>query len=194
MNQRIFHGKLSPNDVARVLIAEFNRGNLEAQQLGQGNQVIVQIATSRRRRAGGDTAISVTLQKHKDGVAVMVGEQSWLGVAASLGQTAFYAIRNPFHLLGRLGSIAQDVESIQLTDRIWQVIEQYTQSVGATLELSERFRRMVCEYCGVANQVGDNRCFACGAPLGKVQPKTCRSCGFIIKSSETVCPNCRSPL
>jgi hypothetical protein len=75
MNQKIYHGNISPNDVARVLISEFNRGNLEAQQLGQGNQVIVQIATSRRRRAGGDTALSVTLQRHKDGVAVMVGQQ-----------------------------------------------------------------------------------------------------------------------
>ena len=123
----------------------------------------------------------------------MVGEQSWLGVAASLGQTAFYTIRNPFNLLGRIDSLAQDVESIQLTDRVWQVIQEYTQAAGATQELSERFRRMTCAYCGVANQVGESRCIACGAPLGKVQPRTCKNCGFILKAGETICPNCKAP-
>lgn len=194
MNQRIFHGNISPDDVAKILISEFNRGNLQAQQLGQGKEVIVQIATRRQRRAGGDTALSVTLQKHRDGVAVMMGEQSWLGVAASLGNTAFSAIRNPFNLLGRLDSLAQDIESIQLSDRVWQIIENYARTVGATQELSARFRRMACEYCGVANEVGSKRCLACGAPLGKVQPITCLNCGFIIRSGETICPNCKTPL
>lgn len=194
MNQRIFHGNITPDSLARVLIAEFNQGNLRAQQLGQGKQVIVQVGTDRRRRAGGETALSITLQQHKDGVAVSVGEQSWLGVAASLGQTAFSAIRNPFYLLGRLDSLAQDIESIQLTDRIWNVIEQYARNVGATQELSARFRRMACEYCGVANEVGEKRCIACGAPLGNVQPRTCKNCGFIIRAGETICPNCRAPL
>lgn len=194
MNQRIFHGNISPSDLARALLAEFNRGNLQAQQLGRGEEIIVQIATRERRRAGGNTALSVTLKKHQDGVVVMVGEQSWLGVAASLGQTAFGALHNPFHLLGRLDSLAQDIESIQLSDRVWEVIEQYARTTGATQELSRRYRRMTCEYCGVANQVGESRCIACGAPLGKVQPRTCLNCGFVVKSDEKICPNCRAPL
>lgn len=194
MNQRIFHGNISPGDIARALLAEFNQGNLQAQQLGRGKEIIVQIATRQHRRAGGTTALSVTLKQHRDGVVVMVGEQSWLGVAASLGQTAFGALHNPFHLLGRLDSLAQDIESIQLSDRVWQVIEQYARTTGATQELSERFRRMSCEYCGVANEVGESRCIACGAPLGKVQPHTCLNCGFVVRSNEKICPNCRAPL
>lgn len=194
MNQRIFHGNLTPSDIARALIAEFNRGNLQAQQLGNGKEVIVQIATHKRRKGGGNTALSVTLKQHKDGVVVMVGEQSWLGVAASLGQTAFKALKNPFHLLGRLDSLAQDIESIQLSDRVWSVIEQYARATGATQELSKRFRRMSCEYCGVANQVGEGRCIACGAPLGRVQPRTCLNCGFVVRADEKICPNCRAPL
>jgi hypothetical protein len=194
MKQRIFHGNITPDGVAKVLLAEFNRGNLVAQQLGQGKQVIVQVATHRNRRAGGETALSITLQQHKDGVAVMIGEQSWLGLAASLGNTAFSAIRNPLNLLGRLESLAQDIENIQLSDRVWQIIENYARAKGATQELSERFSRMTCEFCGVANQIGESRCIACGAPLGKAQPRTCMNCGFIVKHTETICPNCRSPL
>ncbi|MFN2195669.1 MAG: zinc ribbon domain-containing protein [Anaerolineales bacterium] len=194
MNQRIFHGNITPDGLARALVAEFNRGNLRAQQLGRGKQIIVQIGTDRQRRAGGETALSVTLQQHKDGVIVSVGEQSWLGVAASLGQTAFSAIRNPFYLLGRLDSLAQDIESIQLTDNVWNVIDAYARNLGATQELSARFRRMTCEYCGVANEVGEKRCIACGAPLGKVQPRTCKNCGFIVRPGESICPNCHAPL
>lgn len=194
MNQRIYHGNITPSDLARALIAEFNSGNLEAQQLGRAGEIIVQIATRQRRRAGGNTALSVTIKQHRDGIVVTLGEQSWLGVAASLGQTAFGALRNPFHLLGRLDSLAQDIESIQLSDRVWNVIEQYARTTGATQELSKRLRRTTCEYCGVANQVGEGRCIACGAPLGKVQPRTCLNCGFVVRSGEKICPNCRAPL
>jgi predicted Zn-ribbon and HTH transcriptional regulator len=194
MIQRIFHGKITPDEVARALLAEFNRGNYSTQQLGQGKQVVVQIATRQHRRSGGATALSVTLQQHKDGVAVMVGQQSWAGLAASLGKSAFLALRNPFHLLGRIEDIAHDIESLQLSERVWQVIEQYAKAAGATQELSERLRRMTCEYCGVANEVGEGRCIACGAPLGRVQPRTCLNCGFVVRSNEVNCPNCKAAL
>ncbi len=194
MEQRIFHGNITPDEVARALVAEFSRSNFQAQQFGKGNQVVVQISTRQFRQGGGPTAMSVTLQKHPDGVAVMVGQQSWLGVAASLGKTAFSAIHNPFLLLGRLEALAQDIESLQLSNEVWRVIETYTRAAGATRELSERFRRMVCEYCHVANEVGESRCIACGAPLGNVQPKTCLNCGFVVRPGEPFCPNCHSPL
>ncbi|HEY6074337.1 MAG TPA: zinc ribbon domain-containing protein, partial [Anaerolineales bacterium] len=119
-----------------------------------------------------------------------IGQQAWLGVAASLGTTAFWAIRNPFSLLGRLDDLAQDIENLQLTERVWQTIGTYAQSAGASLALSERLRSIVCDYCGTGNPVGEGSCIACGAPLGKVQPGTCRYCGFVIKLGEVKCPNC----
>src|SRR5512140_2271664 len=107
---RIFHGSLTPDDIARALMAKFNRGNLHAQQLGSGNKVVVQIGTSQMSRSGGDTALSVTLLKAEDGVSVQIGQQAWLGVAASLGQTALAALQNPFNLIGRLDDLAQDIQ------------------------------------------------------------------------------------
>lgn len=194
MEPRIFHGNLTPNDLAQLLISEFNHGNLRAQQLGSGQQVVVQIASREQRREGGDTALSVTLQKVADGVAVQIGKQDWLGVAANLGETAFLAWRNPFSLISRLGDLAQDIESLSLADKVWAAIEGAARTAGASFELSERLRRAVCPYCQTANLVGEASCIACGAPLGLMQPRTCRRCGFVVKNSETTCPNCGQKL
>jgi DNA-directed RNA polymerase subunit RPC12/RpoP len=140
--------------------------------------------------SGGQTALTISLQKVEDGLAVQVGKQAWLGVAASLGMTALSAWRNPFNLLNRLDDLAQDIENLQPSERVWEVIEGEARKAGASFELSERLRRMVCLYCNTANPVGEACCLACGAPLGSVQPRTCSNCGFVIKTDETTCPNC----
>jgi DNA-directed RNA polymerase subunit RPC12/RpoP len=132
----------------------------------------------------------VTVQTCDDGVMAEIGQQAWLGVAASLGTSAFWALRNPLNLIGRLDDIAQDIENLQLSERVWQVIGQSVQAAGASLALSERLRSVVCEYCGTGNPVGEGSCMACGAPLGKAQPGTCPACGFVIRGGEVKCPNC----
>lgn len=190
MVQRIFHGQLEPNQISQALLANFNRGNLVAMETGAGDQTIVQVASRQRPASGGQTALTVIINKVADGVAVDIGKQAWLGVAASLGMTALSAWRNPLSLLNRLDDIAQDIENLQLSEEVWDVIENVARINGATFELSERLRRLVCEYCLTANPVGEASCIACGAPLGQVQPMTCKHCGFVVKSSETVCPNC----
>jgi Double zinc ribbon len=194
MEQRIYHGNLTPSEMGEALIARFNRGNLRAQQLGDNERLIIQIGTRPGAASGGDTAVSVILQKVEDGVAVQVGKQAWLGVAASLGTTALAAIRNPFNLLGRLDDIAQDIENLQISEQVWQAVGDVARAAGASQELSDRLRRMVCAYCNTANPVGEPNCIACGAPLGDVQPRTCPNCGFVIKSNERICPNCRRPI
>jgi Double zinc ribbon len=194
MEQRIYHGNLSPRDISENLISHFNRGNLRAQQLGDSERLIVQIGTRPGAMAGGDTTVSVILQKVEDGVAVQIGQQAWLGIAASLGTTALAAIRNPFNLLGRLDDLAQDIQNLQINEQVWQAIDEVARAAGASQELSNRLRRTVCPYCRTANPVGEASCVACGAPLGDVQPHTCPHCGFVVKSSETICPNCKSPI
>lgn len=194
MEPRIFHGNMRPDDIAQALMGEFNRGNLRAQKMGAGKQVIVQIATRERPQSGGQTALSVTLTQVEDGVAVQIGQQAWLGVAASLGETAFSLWRNPWNILGRLDDLAQDIENLQLSDQVWVVIENTARAMGASFELSERLRRLVCSYCQTANPVGEPNCIACGAPLGAEQPRTCMNCGFVVKTNESVCPNCGKPI
>ncbi len=194
MESRIYHGKLLPADLAQNLMAQFNRGNLMVQQIGEGDKIAVQIASRNQPASGGQTALSVTMQKVEDGVAVQVGQQAWVGVAASLGFSALAALINPWNLLGRLDDIAQDIESLQLSEEVWKSIDSSARALGSGYELSDRLKRVVCAYCGVANPVGAGSCIACGAPLGLVQPTTCRYCGFVITGEDKYCPNCGKPL
>jgi hypothetical protein len=194
MERRIFHGNIQPNDITHALMAEFNRGNLCAQVLGNKEKMAVQIATRAGASSGGQTALTVSIQTVEDGIMVELGQQAWLGVAASLGQTAFWALRNPFSLLGRLDDLAQDIESMQLNEKTWKVIEDVVTRLGASYALSEKLSRIACEYCGAANPLGEANCLACGAPLGDVHPTTCRNCGFVVNMEQLVCPNCNAKL
>ena len=194
METRIFHGEITPKDLANSLIGEFNKGNWRSQAIGSEQEIVVQIATRDDPTSGGQTAMAVTLREIEDGVAIQIGKQSWYGVAASLGKTALFAIHNPWSLLERLDDLAQDMENLKLSEEVWQVLERTANTLGASFELSERLRRLVCEYCLTANPVGEPSCIACGAPLGKSQPRTCQNCGFVVRMDETFCPNCKKQL
>jgi hypothetical protein len=194
MERRIFHGTLLPTDIAQALLAEFNHGNMRAQVLGKSDKMAVQIGTNPGAASGGQTAITVTIQEVTDGIMVELGQQAWLGVAASLGQTAFSLFRNPFNLIGRLDDLAQDIESLQLSENVWQVIARTAASAGASHQLSDRMSRLTCEFCGTANPLGEPACIACGAPLGNAHPTSCPNCGFVVLRNESTCPNCEQKL
>jgi len=194
MDRRIFHGNIKPNDIAHAIMAEFNRGNLHAQVVGNNDKIAVQIATRMGTTSGGNTALTINIQKVEDGIMTEIGQQAWLGVAASLGQTAFSALRNPLSLLSRLDDLAQDIESMQLSENVWKIIDRTVTTLGASHALSERLTRIACEYCGSANPVGEGNCLACGAPLGDLHPTACPKCGFAVSSSEIICPNCSQKL
>jgi len=194
MTPKTFHGKITPTDIASSLYAHFHRGNLRVQQIMDGNNIVVQIASRDQTQSGGKTGVSVSLQKVEDGVMVSLGKQAWMGIASSLGVTAFSVFRNPLNILGRIDDIAQDIENIQLSDAIWDVIEATAKNLGAGFELSERLRRYVCAYCDTPNPMGEPRCIACGAPLGTSQQQTCQFCGYVLSSNSNVCPNCNKQL
>lgn len=190
MDIRIFHGILSPNDLARDLLTHFNRKPYIARQFNTGDKSMVQIFTEANPPSGGQTALIVTLQSVEDGVSVQIGKQEWLGVAASLGKTAISALRNPISLLGRLDDLAQDIENLKLSEKVWDVIEGTARIAGASFDLSERLKRTICDYCNTPNPLKETSCIACGAPLGSAQPTTCANCGYVLTSTETKCPNC----
>lgn len=193
MEPRIYHGNITPSDVALRLIGHFNRGNYLVQQIDGDNEIVVQISTSANAAAGGQTALSISLRKVEDGISVQMGQQACYGVAASMGYTVFTALRNPLALLSRLDDLAQDIENLELTDDAWKVVDATALTIGAGTELSERLRRVECQYCGTANPVGTGCCMACGAPLGDSQPHTCLRCGFVLKPDDFICPNCKNP-
>jgi Double zinc ribbon len=190
MEIRTFHGSITPADLAHAITAEFDQGNLRSQTLGDDRKMVVQIASPGMPASGGHTAVTVELTKVEDGVLVRVGQQEWLGVAASIGKTALMALQNPLSLISRLDDLAQDVVSIQLVDHIWETIDRAAKSHGASHEISERLRRVVCPYCMTANLVGAPSCVACGAPMGPSQPVACGRCGYVTSADTRVCPSC----
>ncbi len=181
---------MSPADIAEGLLAYFNRGNLRTQTFGDDNEMRVQIATRPGANSGGETAVTVQIQKVDDGVMVSISDQAWFGVAASMGQTVISTLMNPWNLLGRLDDIAQDVENLQIHEKIWQVAGATAKANHASTQISERLQRLECLFCGTANPVGEGNCIACGAPLGNIQPRTCPTCGFVVLRNEQNCPSC----
>jgi lipopolysaccharide biosynthesis regulator YciM len=190
MDTRIYHGNFKASEITKALVARFNSGNLIAQAQKSGDQHIVQIASRHLRSSGGQTELGVIIQEIEEGVTISVGKQSILGIAASLGHTALATLKNPLNILGRLDDVAQDIENLNLDDMVWEKIDEIANTAHASHQLSERLRRLMCEYCWTANPIGEPRCIACGAPLGDVQPTTCHNCGFVIKTNESICPNC----
>ena len=189
MDQKTYYGTITPEDIATVLNSQFNRGAFKVLRQGTSDQLAVQIANS-QSPSGGETALTVILQKVEDGISVKIGQQAFFGVAASIGYSIFSTLRNPWNLLSRLDDIATDIESLNLTQQVWDTIDAFAKSIGAGQELSERLRRLECDYCGSANPVGESNCIACGAPLGANQPRTCQNCGYVFKVGEKFCPNC----
>lgn len=159
-------------------------------QYGDGDSITVQIASSPYAVSGGTTALSILLQNVEDGVSVEISKQAWLGIAASLGVTTIAALHNPMTLLNRLDDIAQDIEYVQLVDNVWKIIDSTARSLGSGFELSERLSRYVCDYCNTPNPPGESSCIACGAPLGNIQPQTCKNCGYVTLKNESTCKNC----
>jgi RNA polymerase subunit RPABC4/transcription elongation factor Spt4 len=190
MEQRTFHGNITPADLAQALIARFNAGDFQTRQVGRGENLVLQVATPGMRQAGGPTAITIHLSQVEDGVHVRLGQQQWLGTAASLGQTAIMALLRPASILSRLDDVAQDIQSLQLADEVWNTVERTVQGLGASFQISERLRRLTCAYCSTANPVGSPHCAACGAPLGFQQPMACPRCGFVSEAGTQVCPEC----
>lgn len=194
MTTKIYHGNITAENLTQAIVTRFDNNELSSRYSKSGDQYIIQIVSRRDAQSGGKTSIGLVIQQLEDGVAVKIGKQDWLGIAASLGLSALSFRLNPLNIIGRLDDIAQDIENLSLDDRLWEAIDDVASTMGASQELSERLRRLTCEYCNTANPVGQPRCIACGAPLGNSQPRTCTKCGFVAKEGDSVCSNCGADL
>ncbi|MBW6472308.1 MAG: hypothetical protein K0B14_04215, partial [Anaerolineaceae bacterium] len=68
MEHKTFHGNITPADISKTLFAHFHRGNYRVQQIGSGENIIIQIASIINASSGGQTSIGVSVQKFEDGV------------------------------------------------------------------------------------------------------------------------------
>jgi len=190
--QKAFHGDFNGADMASAITLFFNKGNLETQTLKSRDHISVQIRSKRSVTSGGRTAIGIHFQDFSDGVVVTIGNQQWLGVAASMGLSALIALRNPLNLIHRIDDIAQDLEYISLKDEIWERLTSFAKSKNGGFKLSQKLQRVTCAYCLSANPTGESNCLSCGAPLGNDQPIVCTRCGYILSKNRNRCPNCKT--
>ncbi len=194
MTTKIYHGNITAETLAKAITNRFSDNDLAARFTKSDSQYHIQIVSRQDAQSGGKTSIGVVLQQLEDGVAVEIGKQDWLGIAASLGISALTARQNPFGLIGRLDDIAQDIENLTLDDKLWNLIDEVAATMNSSQRLSEKLRRNVCEYCNTPNPVGTPRCIACGAPQGDNQPVTCLKCGFLMTEADLICTNCGAAL
>lgn len=194
METKFYHGDINIDELAKAIASRFNHNNLKARIHRTEEQRLIQISSMEHAPSGGQTAMGITLQNHADGVTVKLGKQDWLGIAASLGKSALFATLNPINLLSRLDDIAQDIENINLDDKIWEAIEEIMITQGFSHQLSEKLNRMSCDYCQSAIVPGIPQCSACGAPTGEMQPQSCPHCGFVNDDVANICLNCKRAL
>jgi len=194
MEQRIYRGEINPQALADALVLQFNRGDLMAQRIGAGDQVLVQIATRNWDWGGPQSALTLGISRVEGGVRVMMGQQQWLGALADLAQTGLMALIHPLSLITRIDDIVRSVSGLTLPQRVWQAVEHYCESVGARPGEMVEEETVVCAYCGVANPLNAAKCSACGAPLADARPVTCPRCGKRSPASARFCSSCGAPL
>ena len=190
MEQRTYHGNITPQELADVLTGRFNTQDMRATTSGEGEKLVVHIEAG--GYSGGRTSLSVGLAPVTDGVTVTVGDQNLLGVAADLLETGLKTLWNPVMLIGEIGDVAQNVQRLSLPKQVWETVEHYSRSVGAGL--TPELSGVTCPYCAVLSPLGTGQCPACGAPLGEAQPVACPRCGRLLPPNLKFCTRCGTPL
>jgi len=140
MSTRIYHGDLDPRQIANNLSATFHRGNYQVQQIGDKDSLAVQIATRQNRSSGGRTAMTATISKVADGLSITVGQQNWLGLAASLGFSALSAVHNPLspRMWNTCSSAMKYGKCLKQTPGHWAAVTNYLTDCGESNALIVR--------------------------------------------------------
>ncbi|MBN2004045.1 MAG: zinc ribbon domain-containing protein [Anaerolineae bacterium] len=195
VEQRLYHGKIDPEDLARTLVIRFDQGETRAHWMrGEDKRAVVQVQSRSVEMGDPNTAVTIHVTPTQTGITVAVSEQKWLGVAADLAKSGMMSWLNPMNLLHELDDIARNVRWLRLRTEIWQAVDEYAQSRGSGLGAAPLLSSVVCPYCGTPNDMGAHNCQACHAPLAEAQPVICPKCGSLNNAGATVCANCHTSL
>ncbi len=195
MEQRVYHGPINLDDLAQVLLNEWDRDNMVAQALEAEGGVIVQIG----QRDGGwfsdepRQALTIGIEQLDDGVRVGMGQQQWYKEGGQIfvgGLVGFF----PFFFAWPLGGLFRGDDppiDRDLPGQIWQTIERYTSQYGAATGPTRRLSTVACPACGVANPQGADFCSACGQAISLTD---CPQCGTSNPPGANFCIRCGTQL
>jgi hypothetical protein len=140
MEQRIYRGDIDPEQLADYLVSQFDpQENLQAQRIGQGRSLIVQIGRGdvpEELRDAVTVAIAEASDEAGDGIAVTLGQQQWLTpqratYAAVIGLVSILV--TPFALFALVWPLSQAVGTQTMVGNIWSAIDQYVVMQGGAL-------------------------------------------------------------
>jgi hypothetical protein len=138
MEQRTYHGTISPGELADHLVQHFDpQPDIQAQKLGEGDSLAVQIAGG-DDRANQRNVLTLAIVRATDaeqGVTVTIGQQQWI-TPEMAGHAAVIALIGvlvtPWALFGLLWPIREAVSAYTRVSSIWNTVETYTLAHGAT--------------------------------------------------------------
>ena len=140
MEQRVYRGSVTPQELAEFLIGQYDpKPDLQAQKFGQGASLMVQIGR-------GDEpeeirhAVSLAITRppgEEAGVVVTMGQQQWLTpsratFAAMMGLIGL--LITPWALFALLWPLSDLIGSTTLPGEIWDSIDTFLASRGALRE------------------------------------------------------------
>ncbi len=171
METRTYRWPVTARGLAGALIAHFSQGHFLAQaQQVNDHYFIVQIGTEEIDRGGRVRgALVISLVEKGEDVHVTLEDHNALGAAGDLLETGLRAMRNPLALAGRISAAADDLETLQLPDKVWEIVETFAANVTPPDTRPKDI--VICPYCNTASPVGVLKCPSCGGPLGDVQPR-----------------------
>jgi hypothetical protein len=139
MDQRVYHGNITPEGLADFLVQRFDpQHNVQAQKIGQGDSLVVQVGHGDVREEI-KHAVTVGITRAHDseqGVIVTLGQQQWItpGMATYAAMMGLVAVLvTPWALFGLLWPVSELIGSRTLPGEIWSAVEMYALSQGATL-------------------------------------------------------------
>ncbi len=173
MEQRVYVGNIDPNGLADFLVQTFNqnfsysgwsdRYQTMAQKVGQGDQILVQVARARTSSGRIRGALGVSISRTSNGVSVSTGQSNWLdlddpSIAGTLIGSLFFPPLLIFPVL-------RGIHNYTFYQDVWQAIDTYCTQGGAHQGSTTTAHGIYCPYCGTINDETVQQCQTCGAPL-----------------------------
>jgi ribosomal protein L40E len=207
MEQRIYEGTIDPNAFAQYMLDTWNQGETAAQALESDEGIIVQVGERHHGLFSDEprNALTLAFEPRGDGLRVTMGEQQWYrdggGRIMVGGLIGFF----PFFFTWPLGGGRGEPIDPQLTQQVWQTVEQYAaqygavtgetrrlpQQTGAATGPTTRLDTLHCPSCGTENPAAAERCRECGTYL---QVRNCPQCGVSNPATAHFCMRCGTSL